>query len=258
MPILRNPLIEEAFNRRFFTRPAIALTATHLALHFVILLSVWPRTVLADSILFGNTPSAFRVIAVFSYLSLSVINGILGAEPFGEKRGYRNVEWLRLGPVSLKAFLIGKITASFLHACLITLLSLPFLLLAGAASGVGIPTVFVAAAATLAFVFPYRIMALGLRLFLDERFFSLYLMLSILLILMIFATAAVHPPLNPIFVLSRLDSQETLLVTNTPPAPAGLAGALALHAAVLILFLTLSLFKAWKMRREFIPRGGES
>jgi hypothetical protein len=167
----------------------------------------------------------FGFVVVTLYLWMVYLSTRFATTRFAGERFHPTADWLEHTSVGRTRIIAGRIGFAVFHLFFLCLISLPFLVIAGSATGISGGRLLASAALILAASFAYRMIGMFFSLFLDERPFYHGLLTWFCVFFLAFLTLFVRPEMNPLNRLFAVMGQN-LLADAGIPATGGPASAL--------------------------------
>ena len=215
---LRNPVLAEGVSLLLSHRKAMRSHMLFLLTLSLVLIAGWPGKPITAYLTESIRPLPFGFVSIVFFLFIVYFSVRYTTVRFAIERFHPTVHWLEHTPVSRGRILLGKTAVGAIHLLLLTLIALPFLIIAGSASGVPLRNQAVAAGFILLCGFTYRAVGTFLSLFLDEKPFRFYSLLWSAVILLGFLSLFFAREINPISILFRIMGEDLL-----PPTAAGIS-----------------------------------
>lgn len=197
----KNPLLTEGFNVFFTTKKAVYSYLYFVAFIALILLASWPNKPAAEYIASTNIPLTFNYVTIFLYIHLTILAARYSVTRIAGNKFHPTSDWLDYTSVSRGSIILGRTAFGIFHVLFLFLLALPFIAIAGTATGIPLKDQLTASAVILSAVLTYRIVGIFLSLFLDEKPFLFYCILLSLVLFLSAGSLFFYPEINPVQAL---------------------------------------------------------
>ena len=205
---LRNPLISEGIFILFTHPRARRSYLVYMLVLFFVLLASWPARSMTDYLGEGLRPLTFGFISVALYLNLAFLSLRYSTTRIAGDRFHSTFDWLEYSPVNRIKIIYGKSAFAVFHTLFLLVLAAPFVVIAGAATGISPALQLAALSVIFCAALTYRIIGVFFSLFLDERpilYASIVWFCSLFLGLL---TLFIHRGMNPLYALFAIFGEE--------------------------------------------------
>jgi len=215
---LKNPLVVEGVEVFFGHRVALRSYVFFFLTLLFVLLASWPAQPLTAYMEDGARPMTFGFVAVTLYLWMTYMAARFATTRFAGERFHPTTDWLEHAPVGRTRIITGRIGFAVFHLLFLGLTALPFVIVAGAATGIRGGHELACAAVILAASLAYRMIGVFFSLFLDERPFYHAVLTWFCVFFLAFLTLFLRAEMNPLNTLFAVMGQNLLAAAGMPAA----------------------------------------
>lgn len=228
----RNPVLQEARAVYLHRREYLWLHLGYLAASAVMLLIVWPSRDLMHFFRTQSPPPVYDVMVVYHAITLSLMNIFIGQDRVADGSIIRYSEWLERTSVPISILVGGKLFAAALHTVILTVVCLPFLVVAASPAGIPIQVIAPATLVLLLVSLLCRMVGMLISHWGESNYVIRVVGAWIFIALLFVATIQALPAVNPVVAVvspGRMVVPAAVYVTATVAFAAIHAVSLARH-----------------------------
>lgn len=196
--MIRNPVLQEARAVYLHRREYLWLHVGYLAATTLMLLVVWPSRGLMHFFRTQSPPPVYDVMVVYHVITLCLLNIYIGQDRLADSSIIRYSEWLERTSVPIRLLVGGKLIAAALHTLVLTILILPFLVIAASPAGTSLPVVARATLVLLLVSLLCRIVGMLISHWGESNYVIRVVGAWVFIALLFVATIQSAPAINPV------------------------------------------------------------
>ena len=219
---MRNPLFEEAaavYTRR---REYLTMHLVYIGVLSLFLLMLWPSRGLLYFFRTDSEPAAFQAMIIAQAIAITCLSLYSALDRLAETQIIRYSEWIERTGIPIRVLGAGKIISGVSHTILLTLIGVPFAVIAAGPAGITLDAVLASELVVLLSGISARMAGMLLGHVGEQRYFIRVTGAWLFLAIVFIVTLQIGEPVNPVLgVLSQ----------HTDVRPGGAAYPLAVVAA---------------------------
>ncbi|MBI4641575.1 MAG: hypothetical protein HY731_12825 [Candidatus Tectomicrobia bacterium] len=205
MRLLKNPLVIEGIELYFQDSKRLSAYIVYLLSTATILFVVWPTS---QSLKIGEPPDTYNFVLIGTFIFIAYLSCTAGSRDLSQHRFHLPSQWIFSTPISIRAFLSGKLFIAFIHTLFLLFLALPLIVIPRVISGIALKEMGLGLLLTLVCCFTYRIIGLCNLILMERNQPLLYIAERGAFLLFILITSSFFPLGNPVLAIISLVAEE--------------------------------------------------
>jgi hypothetical protein len=257
MRFYSNPLLVEGWKLYFSDQRILRVYRVYLALLGLSLLLCWPKQGMGNFLLAQTPPYTYQLMIVSTFVVCTFLSGRFGLQHYGRYQMHSLSSWLKFTPLHPVRIIGGKVTLALMHSIFLTMLALPFLIVAASPSGVPIEGALTSTLILLICATSYRIIGLFFLAAMEDRPLAAGIVLWAIILTLNLLSLYLFPRANAVLAMIRIATQDMRSLPSMKRAVPDAVGSLTAHVILSLAALVASTLWLIIAKRKDRPTGGK-